>query len=263
MDVFAPGSVIRNRSRLWRVDAQDGNILIATSIDGGEPDPTRFYLPLEDIQLPSYDHQISALFFLLSLILFADLGLAARFFGDPFLFWHHAFSDLGDTITRQGHSNWASRMIFSIGMIIESCIMLKISYRYVENRDFRNRTIKRWLAVLGAIGFLVSMYPNNINHFFHSLGAGTAIGALYLFTMIFHFELKPLIPSTLFYTDVVILQMAVFSYAVTFFADAASKQSFQKICMIGLFFALLRSVSIVEESFSPSEMLGFFKRIQH
>jgi hypothetical protein len=52
---------------------------------------------------------------------------------------------------------------------------------------------------------------------------GTAIGALYLFTMIFHFELKPLIPSTLFYTDVVILQVTVFSYAVTFFADAASK----------------------------------------
>jgi hypothetical membrane protein len=93
--------------------------------------------------LPSYDHQISALFFLLSLILFADLGLAALFFGDPFLFWHHAFSDLGDTITRQGHSNWTSRMIFSIGMIIESCIMLKISSRYAETRDFRNRTIKR------------------------------------------------------------------------------------------------------------------------
>ena len=50
MDVFAPGSVIRNRSRLWRVDAQDGNILIATSIDGGEAEPTRFYVPLEDIQ---------------------------------------------------------------------------------------------------------------------------------------------------------------------------------------------------------------------
>jgi hypothetical protein len=33
--------------------------------------------------------------------------------------------------------------------------------------------------------------------------------------------------------------------------------------MIGLFFALLRIVTIVEESFSPSEMLGFFKRFQH
>jgi len=50
MDVFAPGSVIRNRSRLWRVDAQDANILIATSIDGGEAEPSRFYVPLEDIQ---------------------------------------------------------------------------------------------------------------------------------------------------------------------------------------------------------------------
>jgi hypothetical protein len=27
---FAPGTVITNRSRLWRVDAHEGNVLIAT-----------------------------------------------------------------------------------------------------------------------------------------------------------------------------------------------------------------------------------------
>ncbi len=50
MGVFPPGSVIRNRSRLWRVDGQEGDVLIATSIDGGEAERTRFYVPCEDIR---------------------------------------------------------------------------------------------------------------------------------------------------------------------------------------------------------------------
>ena len=47
---FAPGSVIRNRDRLWRVDAQLGDVLVATSIDGGETQQQRFYIPFEDIR---------------------------------------------------------------------------------------------------------------------------------------------------------------------------------------------------------------------
>ncbi|MCP4535875.1 MAG: DEAD/DEAH box helicase [Chloroflexi bacterium] len=50
MQVFPPGTVIRNRSRLWRVDGQERNVLIATSIDGGEAERTKFYIPFEDIQ---------------------------------------------------------------------------------------------------------------------------------------------------------------------------------------------------------------------
>ena len=75
MDVLAPGSIIRNRSRLWRVDAREaltpgpspppapphgggrkggrggaGDVLVATPIDGGEAEQTRFYVPCEDIR---------------------------------------------------------------------------------------------------------------------------------------------------------------------------------------------------------------------
>jgi len=50
MDDFAPGSVIRNRSRLWRVDAQEGDVLVATSIDGGEAERVKFYVPFEDVR---------------------------------------------------------------------------------------------------------------------------------------------------------------------------------------------------------------------
>ena len=48
--IYAPGTVIRNRSRLWRVDGQERNVLIATSIDGGEAERTKFYIPFEQIQ---------------------------------------------------------------------------------------------------------------------------------------------------------------------------------------------------------------------
>lgn len=47
---FAPGTVVTNRNRLWRVDAQAGDVLVATSIDGGETEQQRFYLPLESVQ---------------------------------------------------------------------------------------------------------------------------------------------------------------------------------------------------------------------
>lgn len=46
---FPPGSVVTNRSRLWRVDAQAGEVLVATSIDG-EAQQSRFYIPFEDIR---------------------------------------------------------------------------------------------------------------------------------------------------------------------------------------------------------------------
>jgi SNF2 family DNA or RNA helicase len=43
-----PGTVIRNRNRLWRVDAIDGETVTATALDG--PTTThRFYAPIEDI----------------------------------------------------------------------------------------------------------------------------------------------------------------------------------------------------------------------
>jgi len=47
---FSPGTLISSRNRLWRVDAQAGDVLVATSIDGGQAEQQRFYIPFEDIQ---------------------------------------------------------------------------------------------------------------------------------------------------------------------------------------------------------------------
>ncbi len=48
--IFAPGTVVKNRGRLWRVDGQEVDVLIATAIDTGEPEQFKFYIPFEDIQ---------------------------------------------------------------------------------------------------------------------------------------------------------------------------------------------------------------------
>jgi hypothetical protein len=50
-----PGSVVRNRGRLWRVDDVDGEVLVATSIDGGLAEQYDFYLPFEDITSAQLD----------------------------------------------------------------------------------------------------------------------------------------------------------------------------------------------------------------
>jgi len=47
---YSPGAVIKARSRLWRVDAQVGNVLVATSIDSGQAEQRRFYLPFETVR---------------------------------------------------------------------------------------------------------------------------------------------------------------------------------------------------------------------
>jgi len=47
---YPPGSIIANRNRLWRVDAQMGDVLVATSVDSGHGEQRRFYIPYEDIR---------------------------------------------------------------------------------------------------------------------------------------------------------------------------------------------------------------------
>lgn len=207
---------------------------------------------------PSYNHAVSKSFFLVFFILFITLGLAIVFYGEPFLFWQHAFSDLGNTVTRQGQPNVVPRLIFSLGMIVESFVMLSIRAQYSGELSFRNQRIKSWLALLGAVGFLVAIVPNDHFHAIHSVGVGLVVGVLYFFAMFFHFELKGVLSKWQFYADIVLLQIAVFPYAVSFFADWASKQSYQKICIMGVFYVLLKAASAAEGSFAGRELFKGF-----
>lgn len=216
-----------------------------------------------DSPLPSYDHNISALFYLLFLILFAVLGLVILFYPEPFDFWQHAFSDLGDDVSKHGFDNLLSRKIYTTGMIAESLILFRISVHYKPPASFRNQTIKRWLAVLGGFGFLISTPPNHRYHVIHSIGIGMVVASLYFITMFFLIELHPKITAWRFYLDTAIVQIVVFPYAIGFFIDSAHKQSLQKFCIIGLFFMLLQSASFADDSFTIRDFLQGDRKVQH
>jgi len=47
---FVLGSIVELRSRLWRVDDQQGDVLVATSIDGSPSERRKFYLPFETVR---------------------------------------------------------------------------------------------------------------------------------------------------------------------------------------------------------------------
>src|SRR5579883_893755 len=49
---FRPGTIIRARRRLWRVDRHEGDELLATTIDGGETEQHRLYLGLDPTGQP-------------------------------------------------------------------------------------------------------------------------------------------------------------------------------------------------------------------
>ncbi|MEA3408278.1 MAG: hypothetical protein U9R48_09405 [Chloroflexota bacterium] len=204
---------------------------------------------------PPYDREISALFFLVSLVFFVTVILAILFLGEPFSMWQHPFSDLGNTVTRQGRPNMPSRLIFCAGMLVDGYIMRRISACYAQNPDLRHRTVKRWLALLGALGSVVSTYPSDVSNLIHSLGTGPAVGVIYLFTTLFHLELRPQTRPSFFYADLIILQATVLPYAVAFFLNLPPKQSLQKLCILGLGFTLQRVVTAAEESFRPREVL--------
>ncbi len=51
MTPFAPGSVIRTRNRLWRVDGQPSDdVIVASTIDGGQAQQVKLYVPFEQIE---------------------------------------------------------------------------------------------------------------------------------------------------------------------------------------------------------------------
>jgi hypothetical membrane protein len=210
----------------------------------------------------AYDHGISSLFFALIVVLLLTLGLAVLFYAEPFRFWQHAFSDLGSTVSKHGLPNSISMVTYASGMVFEAGIMFRISLQYARSKTLSYAPIKSILALLASGGFLVSVLPNDLYHTLHSIGVGAILAGLYFFTMIFHIELKAEISRPAFIFNLSLLHFAVFSYAVAFFLDTDAKQSLQKICLLGVVFALERVVMLTREGYSPVELLTFLDRFQ-
>ncbi len=199
--------------------------------------------------LPSYDPEISKLFFLMCLIIPVTLILAVLLYRDTFHFLRNAFSQLGETVTPQGRSNIASRLVFSAGFVACGVAMISISSRYGKNRGLRNRALKRFLALAGGVGFFVAIIPNDVSHAAHSVGMGSAVAVTYFFAMIFLLELRPRIPAFVFYANMIILQTSVLTYAAAYFTDSSHDKIAQKFCVVGLLLVMERAVTIAPEGF--------------
>lgn len=212
-------------------------------------------------QAPSYNRRISAYFVLLIVELSVTLVAAVALYGEPFSL-EYAFSDLGSTATWEGKVNAPSSLVFTLGGLSASWIMLHIWAAYSGEPRFRSQQAKRSLGALGTVGFLLSSVPNSQHHIIHMIGAIFAFAALYLFTMIYYFEMKAAMPQWRFILELVLLQLAVFSYAAAFFADWPSKQGFQKACIAGVFYTMLRAVSMGQEGFRLQEMPEVFRQMQ-
>jgi hypothetical protein len=81
--------------------------------------------------------------------------------------------------------------------------------------------------------------------------------------MVFYFEFRQQLPRWRLMLDVVLVQVVVFSYAFSFFAGWETKQAFQKLCIMGVFYALLKIVSASEQGFRPREFFMDFLHFQH
>jgi len=219
------------------------------------------HVPISDrTYRPSYDPEISKLFFAMCLIIPASIILALLLYAEPFHLWHNAFSQLGETVTASGVPNVASRLVFSAGWIACGIVMLMIAARYGRNRALRLRALKGWLALLGGIGFFIAITPNDLNHLLHSIGMGIGVGVMYFFAILLLFELRPRISRWVFLANVTLLHAVVLTYAVAFFANSDHKQLAQKLCILGLLLVMERMVTIAPEGFEWRSVFEALRR---
>ena len=187
----------------------------------------------EPISLP-FNTKISSLFTALALTIFLTFTLGMFCFGENFLFWQHAFSDLGSTITPCGNSNLLSLSIFVMGMLISAVLMILIACHFSRDESLNHRQLKYYLSLLAALGFIVITYPHNLNNQIHSYGAATMVGSLWAFGVLLLVELKPLIFGPRYNLYQALLQGTVLTYAFTYFINAPIKQVTQKFAVVGL-----------------------------
>ena len=202
----------------------------------------------------SYDRTISAYFFWLIVVMCLTLATAVILYGEPFT-WDYAFSDLGSTATWEGKVNAASGLVFTIGGLTCGWIMLHIWAAYTGDIRFSRQKTKRNLGTLGTAGYLLSSVPNSQHHIVHTIGAVCTFASLVLFSVIFYIELRQTMPPWRFVLEMAGLWAVVLTYAVAFFADWPSKQLFQKLCLIGVYYTVLRAVNLGEERFRLRDAL--------
>ena len=174
--------------------------------------------------------------FVLSVI--GTYGLGALFYADPFNFLEHALSELGTTLTLLGTPNYKAAVLVSLGMLITAGVLFVMANIYRLTPDLHYHSKKSLLLYTACAGALIAIFPNNINHFMHSVGSALEIGSIYILTLILIEEnnqhIGPIPPEVL----TALISLFIVFYSAAFFFDTPAKQSSQKLCLTSLLLVL-------------------------
>ena len=182
--------------------------------------------------------RLAKLYVILVTSIIGTYGLGALFYADPFIFWEHALSELGTTVTLLGTPNIIAAVLVSLGMLITARILLELANIHHRTPSFHYHTKKSLLLYTASTGALIAVFPNNLFHFMHSVGSAMMIGSIYILDLILieekelHIGLINPIMVTL------VISLLVVFYTASFFFDTPAKQPSQKLCVISLLLVL-------------------------
>ena len=169
-----------------------------------------------------------------------SFGCAILAFGEPFLFFEHAFSDLGRIRTMDGSGNAKSFLIFAAGLSICTILMLILSIRYfsASPHSIRHRKLKGFFSALASIGILIAIFPHDIFHGLHVAGSAAMVGSLWMIANLHLDDIRFRGETRMAVAGHAVLQGTVVTYAMLYFIDSPLKQVAQKFAVMGLILVL-------------------------
>ncbi|MCK4542447.1 MAG: hypothetical protein KAU17_09445 [Spirochaetales bacterium] len=162
-----------------------------------------------------------------------------RLYGEQFLSSKYPYSSLGAVRTAMGFPNFWARFVFNAALLLCGLLLFRISFWY--HRNDQNSNLKQFFALLGAMGAFLMMIPCDVNNFYHSIGASTFVGSIWIFTNLVLIKMCEGFSFPIYLIGNLVTQGSVLPYAWTFLINDPSKQVFQKITTWGLISVLIVS----------------------
>lgn len=178
---------------------------------------------------PSIQRRLSAVL----ATVFSVLTIGIILYREPFKFWQYPLSDLGATLTQDGLPNVVPLVLFDTGMISCAVVMFSISTLFATS-DVEHRKLKRLLALICAFGFVVIIFPYNVNDPIHMTGGGAVFGGMWGLFLLLLLELRSRIGGARFWLLQLLLQGTLLPYAVMFAIGPPIQQAYQKPAVIGM-----------------------------
>jgi hypothetical protein len=143
--------------------------------------------------------------------------------------------------------NAISSLIFSLDMFLSGFILFYFARRRYQERDGRS-LVFFLLPLLAGAGYVIAGFsPDDTHHVFHVLGSALYVALLWIMATGFIYETKSQMPAWKYYLLQFILQVPIFTYAFTYFANLDISSGIQKITVIGLLISLLYSTYILSQ----------------